>query len=135
MDRIIPHLVVDGAAAAIDFYKAAFAAEELGRHPAEDGVRLMHAHLRINGHDLFLHDLFPEYGMEKVAPAGITIHLEVDDADAWWARAVAAGAAVAMPIADQFWGARYGRLTDPFGHSWSIGSPLASVAGASVTGG
>ncbi|WP_138379676.1 VOC family protein [Luteithermobacter gelatinilyticus] len=125
-DGLIPHLAVDGAKAAIDFYKKAFGATEVERHAAEDGERLLHAHLRINGCDLMMHDIFPEFGMTPVPPTGVTLHLEVDDADKWWQRAVEAGAEIEMPIDNQFWGARYGRLKDPFGHSWSIGSPLSS---------
>jgi PhnB protein len=73
-----------------------------------------------------LSDDFPEYrgGQPAPAPASVTLHLQVDDADRWWNRAVEAGAAVTMPIADQFWGDRYGHLKDPFGHSWSIGAPI-----------
>ena len=96
--------------------------------PAEDGKRLMHAHLRINGGSIMMHDDFPEYtGGPMGAPSGVTIHLEVDDADRWFERAVAAGATVTMPLADQFWGDRYGVVKDPFGHSWSIGSPIAKA--------
>lgn len=124
LSGLIPHLVVDGAAAAIDFYAKAFEAEEVGRHPAEDGKRLMHAHLRINGRDLFLCDFFPEFGMGTKTPACVTLHLAVDDADAWWERAMAAGCTVVMPLDDQFWGDRYGKLKDPFGHDWSIGAPV-----------
>ena len=69
-------------------------------------------------------DFFPEYGGKAEAPAGVIIHLEVDDAEAWWKRAVDAGATVTMPIEDTFWGMRYGQLRDPFGHGWSIGAPL-----------
>ncbi|MFA5988349.1 MAG: VOC family protein [Sphingomonas sp.] len=117
------------AVEAIDFYTAAFGATELRRHPAEDGIRLMHAHLLINGASLMLHDEFPEYvaadNADSGPPRGLTLHLQVDDADAWFNRAVAAGAAATMPIADMFWGDRYGQVRDPFGYSWSIGSPLA----------
>lgn len=127
---ITPHLsIADGRAAeAIDFYVAAFGGEEAMRMPAEDGKRLMHAHLRINGGSIMMHDDFPEYtGGPMGAPSGVTIHLEVDDADRWFERAVAAGATVTMPLADQFWGDRYGVVKDPFGHSWSIGSPIAKA--------
>jgi len=124
LSGIIPCLTIDGASAAIDFYKKAFAADELSRAPAEDGVRLMHAHIRINGGDLYMWDLFPEFGMSTAAPTGTVVHIDVDDADAWWDRAVAAGAMVSMPLDNQFWGARYGQLKDPFGHTWSIGGPV-----------
>ncbi len=113
------------AADAIAFYKKAFAAEEaMPAHMADDGERIMHAHLRINGGSVMLNDDFPEYsGGPAAKPSAVTLHLQVDDADAWFDRAVQAGASVAMPLADQFWGDRYGQVTDPFGHSWSIGAP------------
>jgi PhnB protein len=127
MNGVTPYLTIGGGRAkeAVDFYKKAFDAEELGRHPAEDGKRLVHAHLRVNGADLMLSDHFPEYcgGAAAPSPAGVTLHLAVDDADPAWSRAVGAGAEVTMPLADQFWGDRYGQLKDPFGHLWSIGAP------------
>src|SRR3546814_13713253 len=80
----------------------------------------MHAHLKINGADLMLSDDFPEYhgGGETAAPSAVTLHLAVDDADQAWSRAVGAGAGVAMPLADQFWGDRSGPLRDPLGQTW-----------------
>jgi PhnB protein len=123
---LVPYLTVKGAKAAVEFYARAFAAREIFRQPADDGERLLHARLEINGSAVMLSDDFPEYrgGQAAPAPAGVTLHLQVDDADAWWNRAVEAGATVTMPIADQFWGDRYGHLKDPFGHSWSIGAPI-----------
>lgn len=122
---ITPYLTVRGAVDAVEFYKRAFGAEELLRFPAEDGKRLMHCHLRINNADVMMSDEFPEYGAGLGAgPVGVTIHLAVDDADKWWDRAVQAGAKIKMPIGVQFWGDRYGQLTDPFGHTWSIGAPV-----------
>jgi PhnB protein len=120
---VVPCLSIDGAKAAIDFYKKAFDAEEVSRQEA-DNNRLMHAHLRINGGDVYMWDFFPEHGVQVEKPAAVTVHLEVDDAEKWWKRAVDAGATVTMPIQDTFWGARYGQLRDPFGHNWSIGAPL-----------
>jgi PhnB protein len=112
------------AAEAIDFYKNAFGAEELMRHPTDDG-RLMHAHLKINGGSLMLHDDFPEHmGGPAKEPAGLVLHLQVPDADAAWQRAVGAGAEVRFELADQFWGDRYGQVKDPFGYIWSIGAPV-----------
>ncbi|MEG8043668.1 VOC family protein [Sphingomonas faeni] len=110
---------------ALAFYEAAFAATLVETNVAEDGVRLMQASLRINDGWLMLCDEFPEWrGHAEPEPTGITLHLQVDDTDAWMDRAVAAGAIVTMPVADQFWGDRYGQVRDPFGHSWSIGSPI-----------
>lgn len=124
---VTPHLVIPsrGGQAALEFYQRAFGAEVLDRKPGEDGERLMHAHLKINGASVMLHDEFPEYGHPAdIEPQGVTLHLQVDDADEWWNRAVIAGGVPVHPLADQFWGDRYGQLKDPFGHSWSIGSPI-----------
>ena len=124
---IAPHLTIPsrGGQAAIEFYTRAFGAVEVRRMLAEDGERLMHAYLRINGGDVMLHDEFPEMnGEQDIAPKGVTLHLQVDDADEWWNRAILAGGVPVYPLADQFWGDRYGQLKDPFGHSWSIGSPI-----------
>lgn len=123
---VVPHLTVAEAVKAIDFYKRAFGAEEIARHMADDDRRVMHAHLRINGGNLFLNDDFPEYrgGESAPQPAGSCLHLHVENADAWWQRAVDAGAEVVMPLDDQFWGDRYGQLKDPWGHVWSIGQTL-----------
>ncbi|MBA3510812.1 VOC family protein [Sphingomonas sp.] len=123
---LTPHLTIRDrrAAEAIEFYTAAFGAEELMRMPSDDG-RLMHAHLKINGSSLMMHDDFPEHGGGPAGePAGVMLHLQVDDADGWWNRAVDAGAEVTLELADQFWGDRYGQLRDPFGHRWSIGAPI-----------
>lgn len=111
--------------AAIDFYTRAFGASEQARMLAEDGVRLMHAHLRINGASLMMHDDFPEYtGSPMATPSGVTLHLQVDDADSWYQRAVDAGATATMPMENMFWGDRYGQVTDLFGHRWSIATPV-----------
>jgi len=124
---VIPYLTIPsrGGQAAVEFYRAAFGAEELFRNLAEDGERLMHSRLVINGGLLMLSDEFPEYGHDSdVVPRGIALHLQVDDADEWWNRAVTAGAVPVMPLEDQFWGDRYGRVMDPFGHCWSIAAPV-----------
>ena len=129
---IVPHLTIPsrGGQAAIEFYTRAFGAEEVRRMPAEDGERLMHAWLRINGGDVLLHDEFPDYGHEPdIVPKGVIIHLQVDDADEWWNRAILAGGIPVFPLSDQFWGDRYGQLRDPFGHTWSIGSPIRNQEG------
>ena len=123
---VYPYLTVKGGKAAIDFYTKAFGAKEEFRTYGEDNERIMHARIRVNGNAILMSDDFPEFrgGGEAPPPSGVTIHLEVDDADKWWKRAVDAGATIIMPLADQFWGDRYGKLADPFGHSWSIASPL-----------
>jgi uncharacterized glyoxalase superfamily protein PhnB len=133
---ITPHLVIKGASEAIAFYKRAFGAEEISRmpFPGPDGVaRVGHAELRIGDSRLFLADEFPDFG--SLGPDGrspVTIHLYVTDANAAFARAVEAGANVAMPLADMFWGDRYGKLVDPFGHHWSIAEHLEDLTPAQM---
>ncbi len=126
---LIPHLVVKGAAKAIEFYTTALGAVELARMPPDDG-RLMHATLKIGDATLFLCDDSPEYcgGMSR-APAGpspVTLHLCVPNCDAAIAQAAGAGATVTMPAADMFWGDRYGQIVDPFGHAWSFSHSLTA---------
>jgi PhnB protein len=112
------------AAEAVEFYKRAFGAVETGRMPADDGKRLMHVQFVINGGTVMMSDEFPEYSQSQVREmGGFTIHLSVEDTDAWYERAVAAGCEVRMPLEDQFWGDRYGSVRDPFGVDWSIGGP------------
>ena len=129
-----PHLCVSNAAGAIDFYKRAFNAREITRHSAPDGKRIMHAALDINGGMLMLSDDFPEYRggksstPEALGGSPVVLHLQVSDADALFNQAVAAGAKVAMPLADQFWGDRYGQITDPFGLTWSIGAQVKKLS-------
>jgi PhnB protein len=124
---VTPYLTIPsrGGQAAVEFYARAFGAVEVRRQLADDGERLIHAHLQINGGSVMLSDEFPEWGGDvDVAPASVMIHLFVDDAEEWWTRALLAGAVPASELEDQFWGDRYGRLKDPFGHTWSIGSPI-----------
>ena len=129
---VTPHLTIPsrGGTAAIEFYVQAFGAVELARRYAEDGERLMHCHLKINGASVMLNDEFPEWtGESDVRPRGMTLHVEVSAPDCWWARALAQGAEPIMEMQDQFWGARYGQIRDPFGHCWSIGGPAAGDKG------
>jgi PhnB protein len=124
MHSLTPLLTCAGAADAIEFYKKAFNAVEQSRLPGPDG-KLMHASVKIGDSVLMLTDEFPEWGglgpkMLKGSP--VTIHLYVEDVDAAFAQAVAAGAKVTMAIDDMFWGDRYGKLEDPFGHQWSVGT-------------
>lgn len=117
---VIAHLAVTDGTGALEFYKRAFGAEEHSRVYAEDGKRLMHASLMINGGPLMLNDFFPEFGHTAAPPQSIVLHLQVADVDHWWQRAVDAGCTVAFPLEKQFWGDRYGQLTDPFGVRWSL---------------
>ena len=132
-DGLIPHLVCDGCAAAIEFYKKAFGAKEISRMPAADGKRIMHAEINIGGRPLFLNDDFPEFcGGKSQSPKGlggtpVTIHRYVQDCDAAIDRAREAGATVKMPPQDMFWGDRYGVVVDPFGHQWSIATHLRDL--------
>jgi len=117
-----PYLVIKNAAAAIEFYKKAFGAKERGRMPGPDG-RLMHAEIQIGDSVVMIHDEMPEYGSKSPQTLGgspVSLFLYVSDADASFQQAVSAGAQVTMPLADMFWGDRYGKLLDPFGHEWSI---------------
>jgi PhnB protein len=122
LQRITPHLVCAGAADAIAFYKKAFGAVELMRLPGKNG-RLMHGSIEIGGARVMLVDEMPEWGTlspKSLNGTPVTVHLYVDDVDAFIARALEAGATLKMPVADMFWGDRYGVIIDPFGHSWSI---------------
>lgn len=129
-----PHLVVRGAVEAIAFYKKAFGAVETIRLPTPNG-KLMHAALQINGGTVMLVDEMPEHGaLSPLSLKGtpVTMHLNVDDVDAAFARAVKAGASVRMPVADMFWGDRYGIITDPFGHQWSIATHQRDMSAAQI---
>lgn len=122
MHSITPHLVCAGADEAIKFYAKAFGAVEKMRVPGPGG-KLVHACVQIGDSQLFLVDEFPEWGAigpKELKASPVTIHLQVEDADASFAQAVAAGCTVTMPLDDAFWGDRYGSVKDPFGHSWSI---------------
>jgi len=130
MRTVTPHLVCAGAAEAIEFYKRAFGAVEMARLPGPQG-KLMHAMIRIGDSVVMLVDEFPEMGAlspSSLKGSPVTIHLYVDNADATAERAVKAGAKITMPVADQFWGDRYGQLVDPFGHRWSVGTHVRDVS-------
>ncbi len=135
---LIPYITISNAAAAIDFYTAAFGAEELARHAAPNTYKLMHASLKINGGVLMMSDDFSDsmggkcLTPEALGGSPVTFHLQVPDADAVWAQATTAGATVIMPLADQFWGDRYGQLRDPFGHRWSVGQSIAKTTNEEV---
>lgn len=127
---VTPHLVCADAAGAIDFYKKAFNAVELARLHTPEGL-VMHAMIRVGDSMIMLVDEFPDQGMlgpKALKGSPITLHLYVEDTDAFVARAIQAGATVTMPPADMFWGDRYARLVDPFGHSWSVGTHVRDVS-------
>lgn len=126
---VFPYLRIDGAAAAIDFYRRAFGAVERFRLVEPSG-RVGHAELQLGPIVLMLSEAFPEFGL--LAPRagqvlGASIHLHVDDCDAVVAQAVAAGATLQMPPTDQFYGERSARLMDPYGHQWLIGHEIEAM--------
>lgn len=126
------HLTVRGGNDAIDFYKRAFDAVEDFKQLADDGKRVLHATLSLFGGQVMLCDEFPEYCADTESPqsrggASVTMHVNLprpEDVDRAMEKAVGEGATITMPVEDTFWGMRYGRLRDPFGHVWSIGAPL-----------
>lgn len=127
---LMPHLVCDDAAAAIDFYVRAFGATEMVRLPGPDG-KLMHGSVMIDGAMVMLVDANPAWGALSPKALGgtpVSIHLYVADVDAAIARAVTAGANLIMPAADMFWGDRYGVVIDPFGHKWSLATPQRTMS-------
>ena len=130
MCAVTPHLVCAGAADAIEFYKKAFAAVETARLPDPQG-KIAHAMIRIGDANVMLVDEFPEMGSlspKALKGSPVTLHLYVENVDATVERAVKAGAKITMPVADMFWGDRYGRLVDPFGHHWSVATHIREVS-------
>jgi len=127
---LTPYMTVRDAIRAIEFYKQAFGAEEKGIAKSPDG-KVMHAELRIGDSIIMLGDEFPEFG--SVSPQAIGgsasgLHIYVENVDSAFDRAVKAGATVEMPVMDMFWGDRYGKLKDPFGHKWSIATHKADLS-------
>jgi len=129
MHTITPHLVCADGLAALDFYKRAFGAVQLDQNMSSGG-KLLHAHLRIGNSSIMLADEFPEWdalGPNARGGASVTLHLYVENADAFMAQAEKAGATVVTPVEETFWGDRYGKLTDPFGHSWAVATHVRDV--------
>lgn len=127
---LTPHLTVRNAHEALEFYKSALGAEVLNVAKGPDG-KIMHASLRIGDSMLMLNDEMPEYGaLSPLANggSGVTIHIYTEDVDSAYNRAVSAGAKVKMPLMDQFWGDRYGVVTDPYGHSWSLAAHVKDMS-------
>jgi PhnB protein len=127
---ITPHMTVRDAARAIEFYKQAFGAKDKGAMKDANG-KIMHAEIVIGDSTIMLADEFPEFGAlspQTTGGAGMGLHIYLEDVDSAFDRAVKAGATVEMPVADMFWGDRYGKLRDPFGHKWSIGTHKADLS-------
>jgi PhnB protein len=127
---LTPYLAVDDAAQAIDFYKRAFGAKERVRMDAPDN-KIGHAELEIGDSLLMLSDPFPQASTrppEELGGTSVSVFMYVEDVDAVVKQAVDSGATVTMEVADQFWGDRFGSVTDPFGHSWSIATHVEDVA-------
>lgn len=127
---ITPHLVINGASEALEFYKKAFGAQIGEVHKTPDG-KVMHADFKIGDSRLFLADEFPGMGSPSPKTLGgspVVLNIFMDNIDKLFNQAVAAGATVTMPLANQFWGDRYGQIKDPFGHTWALGQHIEDVA-------
>ncbi len=127
---LTPHMIVRNAEQAIEFYQKAFGAQLLGKMLTPDG-KVMHALLKVGDSMLMLNDEFPEWG--ALSPlssggSGVTLHVYLENVDAAFAQAVSAGATVKMPVMDQFWGDRYGIVTDPYGHQWSLATHVRDMS-------
>ncbi len=130
MRTVTPHLICANAGDAIEFYKKAFGAVELSRLPAPDG-KLAHGSFRIGDSIIMINEERPDWGVlgpKTLKGSPVVIHLYVDDVDAVFTQAVRAGAKEAMPLTEMFWGDRYGKVEDPFGHSWSIATHVRDVS-------
>ena len=131
---ITPSLVVRDAAAAIEFYKRAFGAEELGRMAGPDG-KIMHAEIQIGDSRVMLGEENEQWGVKSPLTTNGnpgSLHIYVEDADASFERALKAGATVKYPLEDAFWGDRYGKLADPFGHEWGIATRVKELSPAEM---
>ena len=129
--KITPYLVVRDCAAAIEFYKKAFGAEEIFRMLMPDSDRIMHAEIKVNGTPVMMTEEVPEWGSQSPLDLGgtpVSLHLYVSDIDSVYTRAQEAGCEPVMPPQDMFWGDRFGRLKDPYGHSWSIATHVRDVS-------
>jgi uncharacterized glyoxalase superfamily protein PhnB len=127
---VTPHLIIRGADQAIAFYKKAFGAQDVMRMPCPVSGKLMHAEIKIGDSFVYLAEEFPDMGGKSPQALGgtpVTLHIYVENVDAFFKRAVEAGAQVRHPLADMFWGDRFGQLTDPFGHIWSVASHLEDL--------
>jgi PhnB protein len=128
---VTPGLVCKGAARAIDFYKQVFGAKELSRMEGPGGS-IGHAELMIGNSKIMLNDEFPGMAMAPSGCSGHSLYVYLEDCDAAFNRAIAAGAKAIMPVATQFWGDRFGKFTDPFGHQWGVATRVEEVAPAEM---
>jgi PhnB protein len=131
---VTPYLAIKNAAKALEFYKKAFGATETSKVMMPDG-RLGHAEIRLGDSLIMLSDEFPEYGgkaPETLGGSPVSIHLYVEDVDAFFKRALAAGAKERKPVMDQFYGDRSGQLEDPFGHLWWVATHKEDIAPAEL---
>jgi PhnB protein len=130
------HLTVDNATEAIEFYKKAFGAQELFRMPTPDGSLIMHCEMQVGDSRLMLCDEMPEGGTwrspKSLGGTSVTVHLWTEDCDAAFQRALDAGATETMPLMDAFWGDRYGKVTDPYGHEWAIATHIKDMSPAEI---
>lgn len=122
---VVAYLSIEGALKAAEFYRRAFAAEDVFHYPPDDKGRTMHVHIHINGSSVMIGDFYEEYGHQRAAPAGFSLALMVSDVQAWFDRAVAAGCEPRMPPQEMFWGDTYAEVRDPFGVQWSMNQPRA----------
>jgi uncharacterized glyoxalase superfamily protein PhnB len=122
---VVPYVMLDGVADAIEFYKRALGAEEVGERARMDDGRILNVRIDVNGGSIMLMDPMPEHGHPATSHDGYNLHLQVDDAAPWFERAVAAGCTVIMPLEVQFWGDLYGLVKDPYGVFWGFGSTPA----------
>ncbi|HET9309054.1 MAG TPA: VOC family protein [Candidatus Sulfotelmatobacter sp.] len=128
---LTPSLTVRNAERAIEFYKQAFGAEVRGGVAKGPDGKVMHAELKIGDSVIMLTDEYPEFGSkspQSIGDSGMGLHIYLDNVDAAFDRAVKAGASVEMPVMDQFWGDRYGKLKDPFGHKWSMATHVRDMS-------
>jgi PhnB protein len=128
---LTPSLTVRNAERAIEFYKQAFGAEVRGGVAKGPDGKVMHAELKIGDSVIMLSDEYPEFGSkspQSIGDSGMGLHIYLDNVDAAFDRAVKAGASVEIPVMDQFWGDRYGKLKDPFGHKWSMATHVRDMS-------
>ena len=132
---VTPSLVISNAPRALAFYQEAFGAEVVSKMFMPDGTTLMHAEIRIGDSMIMLGEEAKEFGALSpytLEGSPVTLHLYVPDVDAAWDRAVKAGCKIDMPLETMFWGDRYGKLTDPFGHHWSLATHVEDLTEAEI---